>query len=1422
MVNGGVTSVLRSFSPFRESESDETDFEFWFRNADKRGLTWDDLLKQRLVVVLGEAGIGKTYEFRQQSRRLESEGRAAFFISLNLLARPEDWDLALGEQSERFVEWATGTEAGLFFLDAVDEARLTGSTALKRSLDCVWRMLARHRDRVSLFVSSRISDWNLPSVREMVEQQLRLPEAATSTAKTNVGDVTTAAEAPQESIEIAVYCLNPLSSVAARQLATQFRVSSVSAFWKEVDDGGYTFLASRPLDLEWMVSRWNAAGRLGTFAEVIEAGIANRLVEKNHGYIDAGAVLSSEQLRRGSEVVAAACIFTGVAYLQVEPGVSQTGVLTPGEVLTDWKPNEIPILLSSAIFDEATYGRVKFHHRAVREYLAACWVKRQLDLGLPFAHGWALFTRAPYGDEVLIPSRRAVLCWLAALDAKVRGRVIRSFPEMVSFEGDPQQWSEDDVVDAFEGYLDRLKSGFRADWWNDASELHRIARVIPSGRLLKWLDLYRDDTDVLPKLLTIVKYGRISACADRVFAMYQDADTSNRLHRLSLDVLATIATDDQRATITSDVLAGRFAGNDLIAECIEAIGLAQLSVDQLVTCFGHTVAESDYGSGPMATTVNAYLLPESVAADANKLLAALLAALPTLDARILAHRVDEGKGNEGWMLSVMPDILLKVLQLTSTLDPTSQKLITDAALVVEKLLHTTYADDQDFRGIRQEIERFPELRKAVALQIAHSDIPHAVSSLIWMTGIIHFNLDDLGWLVESANDDKCEPADRTIWYSTARDIAFRGLRGRKRQNIFDLLVDGPDAEARQTEITTTVEQYVESVRTRQKWAREERSRKREKREQDAKNREELLKQIEGIRQGAAFGAIQWLVVRASERSKKSRYSKVSVEVVDREFGSEIGGAFNDGLTRAWRCFDAPDSTKYLDNSVPWTGLIGLASVNHAFRNGLSVNTLSDAEIRKLVRFCVWEHDELDAWFEELVDHKLTAVASSLEPWFEFELTLPNDEPIRRTVDMVLRSPLALRKALLPIALERLQSGAVPNERLIRTLVSALAGAELDDAAVIENLARQALDAGFSASPPTFRTAWFGDWAHTDFVSAWKWFVSKRTSWTGTQEELVHLLAEALDRSSEAWKAVAGTAEHVSVLTDMFRLLTSHLNNTTKVAADESPSSSTQELWNRIPNVLANLGGKNAYQALLELAAENEGKPICSWLKSKAREKAARDSEDAAIISASDLPSIGGLFTREPDTEAELFEQVIERLKEIADGVEKGPFSDRGLFPPGIPEKQLQIWLAARLEDTPRRRFTSRFTIFREPTVDMDNRTDIEISTKVGKVCVEIKPLDSGRGYSAQSLAVDTLKRQIVGQYLRGKNSRHGVLVVFRLDLKTWQIPGRMGNHQFEDLVAYLREQAGLIMASDQSLCLEVIPIDCTLVKLNLEGVRNFV
>ena len=49
----------------------------------------------------------------------------------------------------------------------------------------------------------------------------------------------------------------------------------------------------------------------------------------------------------------------------------RTGVLDAATILPDWTPAERQALLRRALFDPATYGRVRFHHRSVQEYLAA-------------------------------------------------------------------------------------------------------------------------------------------------------------------------------------------------------------------------------------------------------------------------------------------------------------------------------------------------------------------------------------------------------------------------------------------------------------------------------------------------------------------------------------------------------------------------------------------------------------------------------------------------------------------------------------------------------------------------------------------------------------------------------------------------------------------------------------------------------------------------------------------------------------------------------------------------------------------------------------------------------------------------------------------------------------------------------------------
>lgn len=227
---------------------------------------------------------------------------------------------------------------------------------------------------------------------------------------------------------------------------------------------------------------------------------------------------------------------------------------------------------------------------------------------------------------------------------------------------------------------------------------------------------------------------------------------------------------------------------------------------------------------------------------------------------------------------------------------------------------------------------------------------------------------------------------------------------------------------------------------------------------------------------------------------------------------------------------------------------------------------------------------------------------------------------------------------------------------------------------------------------------------------------------------------------------------------------------------------------------------------MTMVQEESDEPERTWLRSKVSEHASKEAAMSAGFSVAELRYINEPFLSDPKTEAQLFEQVLARLEEIRSGLQDGPFSERLLFTANTPEKHLQLWLAAKFLETPNR----RFAVAREEEVDDYKKTDIQLSASTFKVCVEIKPVNSKRGYSANSLT-STLRDQIVAQYLKGANSSRGILVLVQLDNKTWDIPGGMPKEPFNCLVGYLEDQAELIKREFPSVQeLRVFAMSCIL------------
>lgn len=246
-----------------------------------------------------------------------------------------------------------------------------------------------------------------------------------------------------------------------------------------------------------------------------------------------------------------------------------------------------------------------------------------------------------------------------------------------------------------------------------------------------------------------------------------------------------------------------------------------------------------------------------------------------------------------------------------------------------------------------------------------------------------------------------------------------------------------------------------------------------------------------------------------------------------------------------------------------------------------------------------------------------------------------------------------------------------------------------------------------ADTPTFASDWFGAWAAADLPGAWSWVETNSAVVAKDASDIARLIAGAL--SDVTWaKGLSGTEAEAHALVSLFRFLSPHADATQPRSGDDEDSSlphEVQRLRNNIPGILASLTGKAAHAALVELASEHAGTPG-AWLKGVVRDHASAEAERRSFIEPTQLLPYGEVYCREPRSESDLFMQVIARLEEIRAGVEGGPFSDRALFCSGMEEEKLQLWLAARLSDTPRRRFIPRFVVHREPQVDENKRADI--------------------------------------------------------------------------------------------------------------------
>lgn len=1348
------------------ASSHEASVAMAFGYHSERVLTWHRALAFPCLVVLGEAGSGKTRELRAQAERLRAEGHAAFFLPVEGVAK-DGLDLALDEGTNLLNDWRRSDAPGWFFLDSVDEAKLHSE-----SLDRAIRKLARDLDsalsRSHVIVSSRHTDWREED-REYLERlapQL-ISEPSSDSERPEMPDVVTDAR-----FKVPVLRLAPLSRPQVREFAAQrLCVADADAFLAAIQKADLWALAGRPLDVEWLAASWNRKKSFDSLRAMMEEAIDEKISERKDPRLFPSAP-SKRECREAVEELALGCTLTQREAISL-PGTSHAGdnVLPSEGALHNWKAGNLPQLLERPLFDPATFGRVRFHHRAIREYLAAACLRRLRQNGLPRRELRQVLFANVEGREVIRPGLEPIVAWLALSDNEVREHAVRVAPEHLMDLGDPGQLPPDIRLDLLRSYANRFVGRRRTFHHFDRAGLRRFGcdDIVPLARELLQPG---QPVELREALLEMATARKLVALADTAEAVAIEVGIPSFLRVCALRAVAEIASMKQKRRVTKrmllDFVTEREVARSLLAHFFPGV----LSLDDVVAVLKATLPHPRYVDGlhrqfqSVATACPGELRRE--------LLDKLLQLFKNLE---LTKRETVGDHLEWTPLVV--ELLNHVLSSQGEGNPPN--------LAVFARLLKASKPRSSFQAIELEhqMEAMPTVRRALfwhAVQQTQRVRKGAKSwSSPWPHGVLVRTRADADWLEKDATG-QAEARQRLLAFDemtlalNPRDLNDRARLERvararpELEKHWDRLwkplgFDGHDPYS-----------IAWSFR-RMQW-----SELREHR----RNHERLRETVDSLRQGKALEELIHLYVIGCQRSSRVGWSRVDVA---EKYDVEVADAAQAGLRRLWRFAPAPNAEQTSNDLVVQMAICGL---NIDIGEGLDPLGESAALQRSAIGYAILQTDEFPKWLGPYAQRSGGILREVLEPAIRSDWRLLGRSRILRKVA---GSSTPVREHCAGLVCELLTDGDPADEELLDCALDALAGMpstrekllELCPARVNENV-------GNSARFALWWRTWFG--------------LDPSLAITGLREMLGqldaaaaqgHLYACIPSRKDAVLQELHSTVED---LLDLLDVLMRYVHPDDDVEDFHSPRFDAQQHRAAVVNALVETGAVEAIRGLDGIAAG-------SWRDPTRGDLFRRYADDCAVRNArrqwapEELASLLEHHVIIPHTSAELFQVALDALADIRDHIERGDDSPRrAYFDKEQQEREFQILFRGLLE----RRSKGRYQVTREDELADGTKPDLRVwANGCGPVSIEVKIAGA---CTLEELEL-ALSEQLVGQYMKDASARCGVLLVAKAAPRPrgWQRAGE--DLQFSEVIERLKAQAAKLVAASRGKIegLVVIAID---------------
>lgn len=1410
----------RRFVECRDNEQSDPDLVARFARTDST-LGWSDLLRKRRVVFLAEAGSGKTTEMIARAREQAEAGHASFYVFLEDVGRRGLEGALRPVDRRRLAAWRTSDQEAWFFIDSIDEAKHSG-VRLRTALRAIAEAILGVERRAHVMLSGRYTDWQFRQDLAQLTDELAIPADQALPPPPTPDELVISTihrerpKSPPPIEEPLVVVMTGLDKERIRVFASGKSTRDLELFLEQIEIANLWQFARRPLDLDWLVQFWHSHNRLGSLAEMLDVCIAERLRESN---LDRARQDGLDETRatHAIERVGAALIFCGKATVAVPDTeialVADSSSLDIADVLPDWSAQDRTNLLTRAVFDPATLGRVRLHNDnqgVVRSYLAARWLQRLRKANLPHQGLFNLLFAETYGLEVIKPSMQEVAAWLSLTDENVAREVARREPFLLLTAGDPATLSRQTREGLLTRVVERIVAGDQVPSL-DYDSLKRFSRPDLAQVLRGLWEKHEAHDDARHFLLRVIWLGEIKKCSDLPSKIALGSIPERHTSIVAGRALMVTADDTTKNQYAKYVKAncGKLSAT-VVWDAIEKLFPRHIAIgDLLIILSLVNVTDRDGGLG---LDWHGPKLIERLSSR-NDLEHLLQALLTQLGGTVAAGDREQTNREKAYfpMIAAAAHRLLELCPVDQAPMPAI-----DAAARLGESARTSRPAREVTGDVIAELQRSSARRRCAFWHFAERLAGHrmlggrpidSVWDLQMLGWSIRLSIEDLDWLLTDGPEHLADN-ERKLAVNTAMMI-WRDANSP--DVIRERIAAVASADAAMTEAfdswITPRKRSGEETKSERELERLQRRNAVERAAHDNSWIEFAAKlradpgEMRSLQPTNAKGVDTklyhlWLLLSQTADADR-HYAIASVAPLEPMIGADATEAFRVALIAHWRTWDPWLRSTRKDNelnqmrSLDCMGIAGVtleANGSAGWADGLN----SD-DARRAAAYATLELSGLPDWLAPLARAKSNEVRAALSQEVLAELDRPWDIPRFGVLQDIARGDGSVAELMAPIVLGELNKrSAMPTGMLSQMLDTVTRGLVPDR----DRLKALALARFASATDPAIASLYIGAVFEIDGASATAAVFAKLDQLSPNdrpalvQRVLPHVFGDhfSVEKSTSHNLPLHSLERLVRLAFEIIDVADDNVHPSNEAYSPDDRDRA-ESARSAAFGCLVNTPGRAAFDAILRFTDVPNFPVANSRLQELARERAAKDSE-TATWKPGEMIAFEQSAETEPQTPRDLQIVALRRLADMQYDLLHDDFQQGETLAVLVNEKAVQKWVADRM----RLKQGRSYSVEREVHVADEKEPDVRLRAKAtdASVPIEIKVAES---WTEEQLEA-ALTTQLCGKYLRAREGRHGILLLVHQKSRPQGWPQRGGAVlTFAEVVNHLRGMAIAISGS---------------------------